>query len=166
MKSLIQLLLIICFTVFIGGCEKDTTRELHGKLKSHSECKSELEHDPMTDTPGNLSCVEYTYEAHSKKLILKHYNSAFNCCPGTLSCEITLQKQVINITEKESARGCRCNCLYDLEIEIEDVSARKYILKFYEPYVKTDDLLEFVIDLGSKPSGSACVSRTEYPWRN
>jgi hypothetical protein len=166
MNSMTRLLTIICCIALIGGCAKDNEKAITGKLKSHSECREYITHNPLFHTPENLSCVEYSFDAATRKLILLHYNAGFNCCPGVISCNISVENKVITITETESAKDCRCTCLYDLEYEIERLSAGKYMLVFIEPYVKDDNTLEVSLDLAAKPSGTACVSRTMYPWNN
>ena len=68
------------------------------------------------------------------------------------------------IEEKEEAAQCDCNCLYDLEIEIEGVEEQSYQINVFEPYALDQAKLSFSIDLKSEPSGSFSVIRKIYPW--
>jgi hypothetical protein len=169
MRKSIQSILIATFVVVvIIACENNPLTHdpsiSDGRLVSHSPCKSNKSSGYKSETPDTASCVEYTYDAATKKLALTHINAGFNCCPGELSCDVSLGGDTIIILEQEEAPMCDCNCLYDLEIEIDSVSEAGYQVKFIEPYAVDQDKLEFSIDLASEPDGSYCVTRTQYPW--
>jgi hypothetical protein len=54
-------------------------------------------------------------------LTLKHVDAGFSCCPDSLYCNIGLKGDTILIQEFEKTAVCKCNCLYDLDIEINGV---------------------------------------------
>jgi len=115
-------------------------------------------------TKQRFSCSEYLFDKENNKLTLKHINAGFNCCPDSLYCIVELKSDTILIQEFEKSAPCRCNCLYDLDIEIGSVDLKKYQIKFIEPYVADHNELLFEIDLTKNSTGSYCVTRKQYPW--
>jgi hypothetical protein len=113
----------------------------------------------------NRSCLNWTYDASSKRLELIHENAGFNCCPKSINAAIEIEGQIITVSESEIGPDCRCNCLYDLHLRIENVTADSYVIRFIEPYKhKDDDELVVPVDLRTNPTGSHCVRRFNYPW--
>ena len=157
MKSKIILLLVV---FALTACDKNKIDESVGKLITHTLCKDEK----AMITDNNESCVEYSYNAESKVLNLKHINTSFNCCPGKLYCDISINNNTIIIEEFEKKAECSCMCLYDIEAEVYNVEAKTYVLKFIEPYIGDQEELVFEIDLSFNISGTYCVERTQYPW--
>jgi hypothetical protein len=156
--GVLSAILILAF--FFSGCKKEQTI-ISGKVVNHSGCKS---FKSVNNDPDTLSCVDYSFSASEHKLILKHINAGFNCCPGELSCEVTFNNDTIVIQEFEEAADCDCNCLFDLDIEITGIEAERYYLKFIEPYCGNQEKLFFEIDLKNQPDDSHCVFRDQYPW--
>lgn len=151
--------------LFAGACESNPEHSISGgSLVSHSACKSDKTFMSDSDIPDTVSCVEYAYDASSKKLTLTHINAGFNCCPGELSCDISLLGDTIVVEEKEETPACDCNCLYDLEISVDNVAQANYVIKFVELYCGDADRLIFDIDLSNEITGSYCVNRNNYPW--
>jgi hypothetical protein len=159
-------LFVMANLVISYSCEKggQTITGLSGKLTSHTGCKSFKSTGLESDTPDTLSCVEYTLNEAENKLIIKHINSGFNCCPESLYCDIELKSDTIYIHEHETDGLCDCLCLFDLDIEITGVDAKKYQVVFIEPYALDQAELEFEADLTNNPSGSFCITRKKYPW--
>lgn len=170
MKTVHYYVLTILFIgLIIIGCEKESDNKtqltITGQLIDNSICKNELKSTTqITETPDSLSCVEYSFNAGKNKLLLKHINAGFNCCPDSLSCKVELNGDTIQIQEFEKEAQCHCNCLYDLDIEINGVEVKIYQIKFIEPYVADQDKLNFEIDLNKESNGSYCVTRKLYPW--
>jgi len=164
MKKIIYFFLATSLTVLLiiscDGWEQSVT----GSLTNYSDCKSSKSADLEEDTPDSLSCVNYVYDAYTKKLSLTHINAGFNCCPGKISCRIYLDDETVIIKEKERASLCDCDCLFDLEIEVEGLDTKIYQLKFEEPYCGELPQLIFDVDLENCPEGSFCVTRKGYPW--
>jgi len=118
----------------------------------------------IAETHNSQSCVEFVFDQESKKLSLKHLNAGFNCCPESLWCTVVYRNDTIIVQEYEKSLGCKCNCLYDLNLELEDIEPGKYQLRMIEPYIGTQQSLVCLLDLQTKKQGSFCVSRTNYPW--
>lgn len=147
------------------GITPDDGETPAGRLTSATDCKTF--NDPAVESilSSSESCVEYNYDAANKTLFLKHVNAGFNCCPGTLSANITLVENIITIAESEQEAACHCNCLFDLTFEITDLKPGAYRIVMVEPYLHDDDpALSFLLDLTTEPNGNVCVPRVHYPW--
>jgi hypothetical protein len=169
MKARMKLLLsAFVATTLIFSCnhenETNLPSDVNGQLVSHSECKDNKSGSGTAAISDSLSCVEYTFDPANNKLLLKHINAGFNCCPGNLTCNVTISNDTILIQENEEFAQCFCNCLYDLDIEITGIENQMYHLRFFEPYSGNQEPLNFSIDIESITSGSYCVTRTNYPW--
>jgi hypothetical protein len=165
MKRIVQIILIVLTVAFIfSGCGKDEPAgegQLNGKVVNSSDCKDNLK---SAGDPDNLSCADYSFDEQNSLLKIKHINAGFNCCPKKLYCDVWLSNDTIYVQEFEEAALCRCNCLYDLDIEIKGVNPQKYQVKFIEPYAEKQNKLVFEIDLNRKKTGKVCVKRNGYPW--
>lgn len=136
-----------------------------GRLISYSSCKSAAKSTGADiDQNDTISCIQYQYDETTKLLSLQHINAGFNCCPGELTCTVTLLGDTIMVVESESVKGCKCDCLYDLDIEISGIEPQSYFLKIEEPYCGSQQEIGFKLDLPEIRSGNYCVSRTSYPW--
>jgi hypothetical protein len=152
--------------MFSCGHDKDENEPvtLSGSLVSHSECKSSKSDSVFIIASDSISCVEYTYDSVQKKLTLIHVNAGFNCCPDSLYCKVSINMDTILIREFEKAVLCDCDCLYDLNIEVEGVESKSYVIQFIEPYCGEQEQLLFGTDFSIHKEGSYCVNRTKYPW--
>lgn len=166
-KSMFILITVSVIGLVIFSCEKiiDNQLIMTGQLIGNTDCKSGLlSGSEVDETPDSLSCVDYSFDVETNKLSLKHINAGFNCCPDSLYCTIRLVGDTILIQEFEKTAKCNCNCLYDLDIEINGVDVKKYQVKFIEPYASEQSKLEFEMDLTSATNGSFSVTRKLYPW--
>jgi hypothetical protein len=68
------------------------------------------------------------------------------------------------VKEYQKAAGCRCLCVYDLNIVVKGALMKKYQVRFVERYVDDQEKLEFGIDLAKDTIGSYSVIRKDYPW--
>jgi len=151
--------------IFITGCETARELVLSGSLVSHSECKNGLRTaNSITNTSLNQSCIEYSFDASSNKLSLTHVNAGFNCCQDSLYCSISSSNDTITIQEYEKSPNCKCNCIYDLFIEVDGIEDGKHQIKFIEPYAGNMEPIIFEVDLKKETEGSFCVVRNGYPW--
>ncbi len=160
-------IVIACALLLYVACENNPKHDPSisgGGLVSNTDCKFDKAVSTVSEKPDSISCVEYSFNSETGKLSLKHINAGFNCCPGELSCDVSLSGDTIIIAESEQAPMCNCNCLFDLDIVVNDVSAASYHVKFIEPYAGEQEKLEFSIDLSDETEGSFCVTRTQYPW--
>ena len=170
MKTAIRsILMFICIGITVVSCEEERNNikelPLTGELISHSACKSGFKStSAKIDTPDSLSCIHYSFDGLTNKLTIKHSNAGFNCCPDSLYCTISLMADTIVIQEFEAGAPCRCNCLYDLDIEINGVDNKKYQIQLMEPYASEQAEILFEIDLAKHNEGSFCVTRKQYPW--
>jgi len=167
MKTHIHTFITILFLgIFLPACQKEKTAdpEICGQLVHHTNCKNFFKNADAIQAADSISCVEYSYEASGKQLVLKHINAGFNCCPDYLYCTVHLKNDTIIIREHEASSLCDCSCLYDLDMEISGVQARKYQVRFIEPYAGNQEELVFEMDLSEGSSGSFCVTRKLYPW--
>lgn len=170
-KNLYSILLYSFIIAIIVGCEKENesnpTDQLvfSGYLTHNSTCKSDSKSTSnILNTPDNLSCVEYVFNRGDNKLILKHINAGFNCCPESLYVHTYLAGDTIIIQEYEANALCNCNCLYDLDIALTGIESKKYQIKFIEPYAIDQQEILFEVDLENNSEGEFCVTRTRYPW--
>ncbi len=158
--------LVFTLSFALASCESkpeiEKLPEVSGKLTGHSDCKS-TSRDSIFLVPDTLSCAEYVYISDLKRLKIKHINARFNCCPDSLYCVVKVSNDTIYIEEFENMNLCNCLCLYDLEIEIEGIAAKKYYISIIEPYLGTQTPLGFEVDFSAQTSGCQCVYRGGIP---
>lgn len=154
--------------ILLFACEEDKPAtvtadpEITGNLVRVEGCKSGF---TRGEVGSNSSCITFSYDAATQRLALKHVNAAFNCCPESIHSDISVEKGVIRIIESETGPNCRCNCLYDLEMVVENVPPKVFMVVLDEPLRnQTDPVIEFTIDLRTETQGEHCVPRNSYPW--
>jgi hypothetical protein len=158
-KIIFRLSLLVVSILY--SCSK--TEE--GKLINHSECKYNGKSVYVgQDYGSDTTSVSYVYLENANTLKFKHTNTSFNCCPGELSCDISISNDTIYIQEKASKEDCDCMCLFDVEFEVYDIKTQTYHIEIIEPYIGSQDKLSFDIDLKAFTSGEYCLGRDQYPW--
>ena len=145
--------------------ENPEEMELTIRLLGNPQCIYLKSSSKLNETPESQSCIEYAFDKDARKLILKHIHAGFNCCPEGLWCTVLFRNDTIIIKEFENQMGCKCNCLYDLDMEVDGVEPGKYQLQLIEPYLGTQQPLVGLLDLWAQKQGSFCASRSIYPWR-
>jgi len=154
--------------VLLFSCSSDTENpeemNLSIRLLGNPQCVYLKSSTDLPETPDSQSCIEYAFDKDARKLILKHINAGFNCCPESLWCTVLFRNDTIIIEEFEKHMGCKCNCLYDLDLEVEGVEPGKYHIRIIEPYIGNQQPLIGLVDFWSQKQGSFCVSRSNYPW--
>ena len=159
-------MVVVSLACIGNGCKSNSGPETdpNGILLQYQGCKEwSVGSDAINITARNEDCLEYLYDG--RKLILKHVNAGFNCCPGTITAEIAVTDRIISIIEREQEAGCLCLCLFDLDMEIDNLEPGEYTIRVVEPYVEDgDESLEFVVQFSAGTSGCYCVSRNYYPW--
>ncbi len=133
-----------------------------GTIISHGECKTGK--GTLDDPSTTQDCIDWSFE--NGTLSLNHINAGFNCCPVILA-DITVEGNLIVITEIDSldGGGCDCNCLFDVQYEISGLQAGVYQLVVEEPYRQNpDEPIDFLLDLSTTSDGRHCEGRTVYPW--
>ncbi len=169
MKTILCSILVTVVVAFlVYGCEneKENIKQpvLSGTLIKNSGCKGKKSVADSIITPDSLSCAEYFYNSSTNKLIINHLNSGFNCCPDSISCSVSAAQDTIIISESEKTPLCNCDCLYDLEIEINGIEPKEYTIIFIEPYCGDQEQLIFRVNFSTETEGSFCVNRNHYPW--
>ncbi len=169
MKKAVYLILVFTlFTAVIFSCKKENNDNnqlvFSGKLTNSPTCKERTKYASRASDNNTLSCVKYTFDKPNNTLILRHINAGFNCCPGKLYIKTSLSGNTITIKEYESEASCECQCLYDLDITLTGVEAKKYKIEFVEPYATGQQQIVFEVDLGNNNEDSFCVTRKKYPW--
>jgi hypothetical protein len=166
--GLINLLLSFILVFFIFNCTHDTETPgdltLSIQVLGNPKCKQTKSIAIFEGALAQQSCIEYSFDATAKKLSLKHINVAFNCCPESIYSKVTYRNDSIIIEEIEKHMGCKCNCLYDLDMELNGLEMGKYQLKIKEPYSGNQAQLNFELDLNKQKQGSYCVTRNTNPW--
>jgi hypothetical protein len=150
------------------GCEQEESDPIvanpaiTGNLVSVDGCKSGF---TKSVADRNMGCIQFHYDAAAQKLTLVHINAGFNCCPEEIKAEVAVEKGVIRITESQRGANCRCDCLFDLNILVENVPAASFTVVVDEPLRNEKDTpIEFSIDLSKEVEGEHCVPRNFYPW--
>ena len=167
--NLTGLVILTAFTLCIlTSCTENNTTQnssnAEGSLTQFSECKyMDTGNIHSYDHTSSEDCIDYVY-TNDGTLTMTHVNSAFNCCPGELTADITISNNKITIEEHEEIAGCHCNCLYDIEYRIDNLTAGIYTIEIITPYVDETEYLEFTMDLTSPGTGSFCITRNTYPW--
>lgn len=146
--------------------ESPAEMELSIRLLGNPKCVYLKSDENRRETPESQSCIEFVYDQDNRKLILKHINAGFNCCPESLWCNVILRNDTIIIREFEKQQGCKCNCLYDLDLEVLGIEPAKYCLWIIEPYLGTQKPLIGEMNIQACKTGNFCVWRTSYPWKN
>ncbi len=152
------LFFLIGIFLFVASCG-DEEENNNNIVTYNSECL--YMKDGSTD---DYSAINFQYYTQDKRLVFKHINTAFNCCPGELSATVLREGQLISISESEEEGLCSCLCLYNLEMELNNVAVGIYDITINEPYVHDDPTLRFQINLNDSLQGTYRVPRENYPW--
>jgi len=167
-RSASMLTLVLALSFFVAGCGDDKSTQPEagdptGEMTHMTACKKWDSSPGLTARDRDEDCIEYQYE--HRTLELKHVNAGFNCCPD-IQTTVLVAGDTIFINEREIQGNCHCLCLYDLDYEIRHLEAWQYRVVVTEAYLEEGDQpLEFTIDLVASPSGSYCVARNHYPWK-
>ncbi|MFO7789988.1 MAG: hypothetical protein R6V32_05395 [Bacteroidales bacterium] len=166
MKCYFYILVLILF--LFTACneeEQETETPLSSNVTEQTGCKNFTGNiRDSSEITSSMSCIEYSYDDSEMCLSLSHINAGFNCCPGELYCEVSMNSDTILVQEFETEAACDCHCLFDMEMEVNRVKSGNYYLKIEEPYAHGQASLEFEINLSTSPTGSYCVERTDPPW--
>lgn len=136
-----------------------------GTLVDHTTCI--LSEDRGAWIPNTVECVEYLYDGVGT-LQLTHTNALFNCCFDSLTADIDISENIIDIVEHEHPFGgmCDCICLYDIDFEITNLPPAVYTIRVSNVYMENyanGEIIEFTVDLTQPLSGIYCVERPYLP---
>lgn len=153
MKTIISLMITL---LFLTSCSENNTE---GIEVTKSACKHFIFAEESDD-----DCIDYSWS--NNMLTIQHINAGFNCCPEKISITTEVHGDTLIIRESELLTNpCDCNCLYDLNYQLNNILPGKYIIKVEEPYIKqSDTLIIFAVDFSKQPAGKHCVKRSSYPW--
>ena len=158
----------ICLERFIDPWNTGYSAFPSGELTSYYGCKDDKDvgkSSSPSEDPSGETCALYDYDGST--LFIDHIDAVFNCCQDKIDAAVSIEGDVITITESEDPPGgfCDCICLFDLTCMIRDLPPGIYTILFVEPYLASNDPpLEFIADLSSPCSGKECVPRSHYPW--
>ena len=167
MKTIIKLILpSLALLLGIYTCETEKVKPGNpsGSLEEISGCNDFKSTTVNENTADTLSCIEYSYDAANERLLLKHCNAGFNCCPEKIYGKVSFNQDTIFIKESEKDGMCDCLCLYDLEFELSGISEKMYAIRLIEPYAADQEEINGSIDLTESATGCFCVVRKKYPW--
>ena len=128
---------------------------------SSTDCK-EWDPPPPPGGPGESNtedCMVWD-SAGDDLLLMRHVNTAFNCCPK-YEATVDVVDRTILITEHEFEGLCSCLCLFDLGYEIDHlppdvyqvIVAQEYIPPEEEPLQLREQLEAGTIPFWDSPSG-------------
>ena len=115
MKKVLLSLLAVLFMATVICCNESENPVVNVTLKNfaNSGCKS----NTKAGDENRAAFIEYSV-IHNDYLYLNHQNVMFNCCPGELGANISVDENIITINEYETEQSCKCICPYDLSYEI------------------------------------------------
>jgi hypothetical protein len=149
--------------IFDGGPPPCSGVDPSGSLIDMTGCNVFEKGLITPDSSSFWDCIEYEYDGESI-LTLQHINAGFNCCPE-IEINFHFEGNVITIEQIELEGMCDCNCLFDLDYQIENLAPGEYTIAVVEPYtIEVDAPLEFDVDLSTAASGEFCVYRFHDPW--
>ena len=160
----------IALSCLLNGCSENKTTgtdQPDGRAVRAAICNVSQKTDYANAASSSRDCVEYHYDAASRLLSLIHRNAAFNCCPASVSANITVADHTITIQEVERLEneGCNCLCLSEMEYQIEGITPGSYAVNIVQLYLsEQDELLNFAIDFVNSATGNYCATREHYPW--
>lgn len=159
------LVLAMFFSIALQiGCKRQQEDAAQGRLTSQSGCKIFImQSAPNIWPPDEDECLHYRYSGNI--LYLAQQNAAFNCCPGKIMAAIAVNDRFITIKETEQKAGCKCTCLYDLELEIINLEPGTYRIAIDEPYLGNQPQLDYVCTLEEGSAGDYCLDRSGSPWQ-
>lgn len=127
-------LIIIVLAAFLGstlmGCSGDGTDE----GSSNGFCVRDVAISGCKSTSHTRSGYPEYFEFKALDggyLSVNHVNALFNCVPGELKMEATIDGNVIRILETEESSLANCICPYDLYCEVGPLSNGDYKVLIY-----------------------------------
>lgn len=165
-RTLSFLFLLGLLSTCTSESDSPAEMELTIRLLGNPQCVYLKSEENRQEIPDSQSCIEFAFDQDNRMLIIKHINAGFNCCPESLWCTVTYRNDTILIQEFEKQQGCKCTCLYDLDLEVAGVESGKYHLRIIEPYLGAQNPLVGLMDIQTSKTGNFCVWRTIYPWGN
>jgi len=101
------------------------------RIETYSNTGCKEDSDGGSDEP----CVEQdelVLTVEGTSLHVLHRNATYNCCPEDIVISLTVQGNLLILTEEESLLwgGCDCWCCYDVEATVVDLAPGTYTVEF------------------------------------
>ena len=144
-------------------CCDDNDNPVHNvELKNFANTGCKRNNTRAGEEGGRVESIEYSV-IHEGYLYLNHQNVQFNCCPGELGADISVDGNIITVNEYETKRGCRCICTYDLSYEIGPLTeGQTYTIRITRKDADTiEESIVFKNSLSGKLSYSADAAAAE-----
>lgn len=158
--GIIMLAMLLCVaTLLMAGCSSDdhegSTDASVFQIRdfANSGCKKVGE---ARTRGGYFSDYPEYVEYKGMKdgfLSISHVNAAFNCEPGELKIQATIEGNVIKILETEEDARANCICPYDLYCEVGPLNDGKYTIIIYNGSYEYGERARFGISYKSSLSG-------------
>lgn len=154
-KTVLVTLLALFFLIGGAGCDRENANEsIQIEDFSFVGCKEIVTN--FTKSAESEESIEY-HALAGGYLHIKHVNAVFNCCPGTIKSDISVEGNNITIVENETDPQCKCICDYDLEYTLGPLSSNtEYTLIFCND---KGEFLRFAIKYKSSLEGKAIVKK-------
>ena len=81
---------------------------------------------------GEYGCGddEIVAEATGGVIHVHHLNACYYCCPENIAVTMTVEGNVLHVTETEITERCRCMCCYTIDSDIEGVEPGEYLIEY------------------------------------
>ncbi len=161
-ENVIICLLTVSLLLFIPACKSTNISpdNVEGLLLNYEGCKNTQAHttaDRRQPTGVVQECIQYQYDG-SSKLLIKHINALFNCCPGEIKAGFEFTENMITIREWSTEHACRCKCHFDVNYQFSNINSGNLIIRID---CEGDRTREFTLNLDAAHSGSRCW---DSPW--
>lgn len=179
-KNAVKLITMAFFVVtltliFLFACSNDKTKnpvcdnpfenEKAGRIINRTDCKNSTGVF-LLQVNSTDEALTFNYYPEQKILQLSHINAAFNCCPEKISASYKFSNDTIKIFEKEAKAACHCECLYDINYELRNITSGIYHIEIFGPITdgKYYSALVFDIDIINHRDSVFALYRGFYPW--
>ncbi len=148
MKKIVFCIITFLFITFFA-CEKqdEQTNVVRIINFSHTDCKK--------DNNKSVETEYIKYKTVDKNYLeINHINTIFNCCPGELTINASVEKDTITIFENESEQACKCLCPYDLNYTFGPIEYGKYHVIVNK---NNSVFTKFIIDFNENTNGTFVI---------
>ena len=120
----------LMLTIGLGSCDNEDNESAKAGVQVKNFANSGCKNAGTARTrgglfPGRPEYIEYK-AINDGYLSVNHVNTAFNCEPGELKIQATLEGHNIKILETEEQSFAKCICPYDLYCEVGPLSDGDY----------------------------------------
>lgn len=157
MKRFFLISAVLMMVCFVSSCSSDSDGKsddtpFQVKTVANSGCKKTGSESRAANDGLNPEYIEYKAIGNGY-LSLNHVNTYFNCQPGELNIQATLEGNEIKILETEEQALVKCICPYDLYCEIGPLKNEKYTIVVYKKTLEDGAYARFSISYSNTLSG-------------